>query len=110
MRNSSCGMRPKLAGAEAIPHRDKLSTGALLARFLGLACFDDRSVEPEFPTSRLPSLMSRRCLSCLAVLVRARLSRLIWARFVLLHSAQCEVRIHGWDTLATRCVVNGLTE
>jgi hypothetical protein len=38
-----------LAGAEAVSHRDKLSTGALLARFLGLACFDDRSVEPRVP-------------------------------------------------------------
>jgi hypothetical protein len=60
----SIALKPadRLAGAEAIPHRDKLSTGALLARFLGLAYFDDRSVEPEFPTSTLPPLMSRRCL------------------------------------------------
>jgi hypothetical protein len=30
------------AGPEAVSHCDKLSTGALLARFLGLAGFDDR--------------------------------------------------------------------
>jgi hypothetical protein len=38
-----------MAGAEAVSHHDKQSTGALLARFLGLGCFDDRSVEPGFP-------------------------------------------------------------
>jgi hypothetical protein len=38
-----------MAGAEAVSHHDKQSTGALLARFPGLGCFDDRSVEPGFP-------------------------------------------------------------
>jgi hypothetical protein len=36
-----------------VSHCDKLSTGALLARFLGLARFDGRSVEPEFISWRM---------------------------------------------------------
>jgi hypothetical protein len=42
---------PQFGGVDKLRERNvrKLSIEALLARFLGLACFDDRSVEPRVP-------------------------------------------------------------